>query len=308
MAALGLLLAIFSLTRWGDQSWKVDIGIQFFLRLWVAYSLINAGVSKLLDTQFNLPEYVKDTPIIDLHPFHLTWYYFGYSQGFQNVVGLSQIIGSLLLLTRRTRLLGAVILFPVVLNILMVNIYFRINPNALIDISILTLCVMYLLLLDVQKLWNTFLTFPAKAPVLFSFQHVLRTTAIALVIVAGVFLRFLTADGDENKTFLRGVWAVDNLEVSNDSTFYVQSYDKYLSKLYFEYYTDQQVIMEFDDPKLRRFLGSRLDTANKTLTFQIDGALMPLSYDRTDSLVYLEGMYRGDSVSMSIRRIRESTR
>ncbi len=308
IGGLGFVLAVLSLIRWNDQSWKIDVGIQFFVRLWVALSLINAGVSKLLDTQFNLPEYVKDTPIIDLQGFHLTWYYFGYSQGFQNVVGLSQILGSLLLLSRKTRLLGAVVLFPVVLNILMVNIFFQINPYALIEISLLSLGVIYLLLIDFDKLWKTFLAIPNQGPRLFKRQNLLRNVAVVLVIAAGVFLRFLIGDGDENKTFLRGVWVVDKMEVSNDSTFYVQSFDKHLSKLYFEYYTDQQVIMEFDDPKLRRFIGSRLDTVNRTLTFEIDGAPMPLFYDKTDSLVYLEGIYKGDSVSMSIRRIRESTK
>jgi hypothetical protein len=53
----------------------------------------------------------------------LTWYYFGYSLVYGCIVAAIQIGGSLMLLFRKTLLLGVIILFAFMLNLTLINIF-----------------------------------------------------------------------------------------------------------------------------------------------------------------------------------------
>ena len=63
--------------------------------------------------------------------FWLTWHYFGFSPVYGNLVALLQIGGALLLLFRRTALLGACVMLPVVVNIVLIDVFFGIDLGAL---------------------------------------------------------------------------------------------------------------------------------------------------------------------------------
>jgi uncharacterized membrane protein YphA (DoxX/SURF4 family) len=94
--------------------------VQSGIRLLLAYEISTYGFAKIFKEQFSVPEYIKDIPIGEQSGFWLTWYYFGYSYPFSIIIAIGQIGGSLLLLFNRTRLLGAFILLPIMLNIVFV--------------------------------------------------------------------------------------------------------------------------------------------------------------------------------------------
>ncbi len=62
----------------------------------------------------------------------LMWAFYGYSKPFCILIGGLEIIGGLLLLYTATRLLGAILLSCVLINVILQDIFYHVNQGALI--------------------------------------------------------------------------------------------------------------------------------------------------------------------------------
>lgn len=98
-----------------------------WLRYACAFLLYMYGASKLAHLQFNLGPEISRRPLGSLTGYELTWYYYGYSRVYECILGLTQLLGATLLLFRRTTLLGAALMIPVMANILLINIFILVN-------------------------------------------------------------------------------------------------------------------------------------------------------------------------------------
>src|ERR1700759_4114436 len=94
-----------------------------WLRYFCAFLLYTYGISKLLHLQFDLQSRLAGQPVGTLTGYQLTWFYFGYSRAYAILLGLTQILGGILLLFRKTALLGALSMLPVMANILLINMF-----------------------------------------------------------------------------------------------------------------------------------------------------------------------------------------
>jgi hypothetical protein len=97
------------------------------------------GLSKLLHLQFNLQAELSSRPIGSLTGYQLTWYYYGYSRIYVCLLGCTQVAGASLLLFRKTNRLAALLLTPVMANILLINIFILVNDYGPYAISALIL-------------------------------------------------------------------------------------------------------------------------------------------------------------------------
>jgi len=128
------------------------------IRFWLAAGISAYGFAKILGTQFSRTNDIvfRDSLLGDLSGNYLTWYYFNFSHTFILIIGYLQIGGALLLLFRRTTLLSIFLLLPVMVNIVMIDLFYGIPP-APTTISILfTAGLIYLLLLHTQRLIRLF--------------------------------------------------------------------------------------------------------------------------------------------------------
>jgi len=107
------------------------------------------GVSKLLHLQFNVAE-LATRPIGSLNGYQLTWFYYGYSRVYASILGLTQVTGATLLLFRKTTLLAALIMLPVMANILLINMFILVNDYGPYVISAI-ICLSMLLILWHQR-------------------------------------------------------------------------------------------------------------------------------------------------------------
>jgi hypothetical protein len=98
-----------------------------WLRYFCAFMLYMYGVSKLGHLQFNMSAQLAQRPIGSLNGYQLTWFYYGHSRVYALILGLTQLAGATLLLFRKTTLLAAVIMFPVMANILLINVFILVN-------------------------------------------------------------------------------------------------------------------------------------------------------------------------------------
>ena len=102
-----------------------------WLRYLSALLLFVYGSSKLLGRQFTLPAEVALRPVGSLSGYQLTWFYYSYSHLYALILGMTQLAGGSLLLFRKTALLGAALMLPVMANIVMINVFFHIAWGAL---------------------------------------------------------------------------------------------------------------------------------------------------------------------------------
>lgn len=92
----------------------------------------------------------------------LAWSFVGYSKGFSAFTGWGELVGGVLLFFRRTTALGAVILVPVLLNVVAINYFFDV-PVKLFS-SALLLMTLFLLAPDAPRIWNVLVGRDATNP------------------------------------------------------------------------------------------------------------------------------------------------
>jgi hypothetical protein len=185
--------------------------LQGIIRYWLALSIASYGFAKLLKTQFQTAEYRLDMPLSSVDGMSLTWYYFGYSYPLAVSIALFQIGGSILLLYRRTTLLGAMILLPVMVNIVLINLFYKITIGAFFNSVIYSLALVFLLLLHRKRLklilWTVVDHLPAIAIGRSWVRHSLRLLPIA---VAFISIKALLVIHPYDQT-LKGTWTVEKL-------------------------------------------------------------------------------------------------
>jgi hypothetical protein len=157
------------------------------LRYGIALDLAMFGFQKIFRLQFVVPLAMQDQPLSRLTGEEQTWAYFGHSYAFAFVIGLFQIAGSLLLLYRRTKLIGVFILLPVMLNICLLNIFYGFEVGELVHAVVLFLGLAYLLFEEYPRLAAFFLAKPAP-PVLTFRGPVLRNLVRLSVLFLPVML------------------------------------------------------------------------------------------------------------------------
>jgi len=130
--------------------------LYYVTRYCIAFNIAGFGFKKLFGLQFIVPAEIASLPVKEISGEWLTWYYFGYSPGFGLVIAAIQIGGACMLLCNRTVLLGGAILFSLMLNLMVVNIFYGMNAGALLQSVVLTMGLLFLILVDYQRLAKLF--------------------------------------------------------------------------------------------------------------------------------------------------------
>lgn len=102
-----------------------------FSRYLAAFVMFQYGFAKITGAQFTILDSELDKPLRDVSGFWLTWYYFGYSAVYGSFIALVQVVAGGLLLFKKTTLIAACVLLGVMSNIVLVDIFYSIDPSAL---------------------------------------------------------------------------------------------------------------------------------------------------------------------------------
>lgn len=165
------------------------------IRYCIACNIIAFGWKKFYGLQFIVPTEISSMPMNQQTGEWLTWFYFGYSHAFGIIIAVIQIVGGYLLLFRKTLLIGAIILFSLLLNLTLINIFYQMNAGALMQSVLLTIGVLFLILLDYDRLIAFFLKTKSNLPspnfrssIL---KNILRLSAIVLSLLFTIYLKAL---------------------------------------------------------------------------------------------------------------------
>lgn len=194
LVGLALLLSLILPFIWqykeNKKAWnssKIYIWLYNLIRNAIAFNVMSFAWKKFLGLQFATQAYTSDLPLNQQTGEMLTWYYFGYSHAFSLILACLQLGGGIMLLFRRTLLLGSVILFSLMLNIMLINIFYHLNLGALLQSVIVTLGILFILMLHYQKLLTLFLKQQSDAflptAVSFKTKSLIRFSVIALALL-----------------------------------------------------------------------------------------------------------------------------
>jgi hypothetical protein len=168
------------------------VTFELVLRQCVFIILNIYALSKLLGGQFymkgKLPAEIANTTLGEASGFSLAWTFMGHSYFYIMFVGIAQIIGAWFLLWNKPKLIGVLILLPIMVNIIVFDIIFLDVYPALAN-GIIVLLMLFLILFfnreivkdTVIKLTN----FQSKSSV--SIKKRLITFGITILFIVLIF-------------------------------------------------------------------------------------------------------------------------
>lgn len=98
------------------------------LAITVAASMLLYGIGK--PTQFS-NTIILQKKVADLTGMELMWAFYGYTKTYPIIIGVCEIMGGLLLLVGKTRIVGASILTAILLNVILQDVFYGVNEGAL---------------------------------------------------------------------------------------------------------------------------------------------------------------------------------
>jgi hypothetical protein len=221
------------------------------IRYGIAFDLAMFGFQKIFHLQFNTPMGMLDEPFSGFSNQMLTWAYFGRSHGFACAIGISQIVGSLLLVFNRTRLLGVIVLFPVLVNIILIDYFYELDLGVLIHALILLMGILYLLFLDYNRLVGFFLKHISSETSIILHSRIIKN--IARLSILFVPLILIAIHGSPYKhPDLTGKYRVTDMAINGEHKLATQCTDSLMTLVYFDIGND--CVFEFNGLD-RRMIG-----------------------------------------------------
>jgi hypothetical protein len=98
------------------------------LAITVAASMLLYGIGK--PAQFS-NTIILQKNMADLTGMELMWAFYGYTKTYPVIIGVFEIIGGLLLVVGKTRIIGAGILTAILLNVILQDVFYGVNQGAL---------------------------------------------------------------------------------------------------------------------------------------------------------------------------------
>lgn len=181
------------------------------VRYFAAILLMIYGFAKINGSQFTILDSELDKPMGEVSGFWLTWYYFGYSAVYGNFIALVQIVGAVLLTFRRTALLGACMLAPMLANIVLIDVFYGVEPSATLVAILLLALMISLIAPEREKLIALFLP---QAGAHDSTSRAAMKWGVRISMVLGAFaLTYWTVNyNNRAPTPIDGTWDVVQVE------------------------------------------------------------------------------------------------
>jgi hypothetical protein len=269
----------------------------------VAFLILFYGFAKLNGAQFTILDSQLDRPMREVSGFWLTWYYFGYSLFYGNFIALVQVLGGVLLMFRRTTLLAACVLFGLVGNIILVNIFYGIDPGALMVAIFIEVCLAFILWQHRRELLDVFWTvqnrvYPSREKITMPGLTGVAVRSV-VVIIPALFTYYVANYNNRLPTPLDGRWEVT--EVSGQAvspTIPTHIYfERNRAKMAVFRYADSWETHHFEVKESEQALGMWEQWLRK------GEPLFQGSYRLADTTLELEGLWGEVPVHISLEKL-----
>ena len=294
-----------------------------YIRYYLGAFMLVYGFSKVIKTQFVYPSLSQLLfPLGNKSPMVLAWTFMGYSDTYSIFSGLCEVAGGLLLMYRKTRTLGAVVCFGVMLNVFLMNMSYDI-PVKLFSFELLLLSA-FLIGLDYKRLVNVFiLNKPVSAQLNrnpFKPKWANLTTQALKAIAIITVVTFMVYNGLESqaqygdtapKPSMYGIYEVEEFVINNDTIPPVLTDTVRWRYFVIDKRNSANVFkMKTSGYHNLIYYRSEADTINKEISFfsyNDSTEVAKLNYIKTDSTHYtFEGIYKNDTIKLNTLRTDEN--
>lgn len=220
---------------------------QGLIRYGVAFDLAEFGWTKISHLQLVMPISKLDLPYRSFSPSELFWTFFSHSYPLGCIIGGLQIVGAMLLLFRRTRLVAVFILLPVLANILLMDIFYQIGDSVVVHASIMMAGVLYFLFIEFHRLKEFFFAAKDQLPGL-RLSNLFKM-AIRLSIIYIPLLLIAMHGKPDKYPELTGKYEVTLLKIGQQSLYPTSCTDSLLTVVYFD--IRNGCVFEFNTPQKR---------------------------------------------------------
>lgn len=172
--------------------------LRSYLRYVLAFWMLSYGLAKVSwgSNQFPvISEWQFNKNWGDSSPMNVVWSFMGTSRAYTVFAGLGEVVGGLLIIWRRTSTLGAMVIFGVMLNVMMLNFCYDV-PVKLFSAHLLIMA-MYVLLADSKRLTSILLFNrntekvdirpPYTGPTTIWIQRVVKLAMVTFIVAIPIF-------------------------------------------------------------------------------------------------------------------------
>jgi len=276
---------------------------QGLIRYGVAFDLAEFGWAKICHLQLVMPLSKLDLPYRDFSPSDLFWYFFSHSYLFACIIAGLQITGAMLLLFRKTRLVGVFVLLPVIANILLMDIFYQIGDSVVMHASIMMLGILYFLFIEFSRLKEFFFTAKDRLPALNLSKYFKLAIRLSIIYIP---LLLIAMHGKADRyPQLTGKYEVKQLKMNQQLLYPASCADSVLTVVYFD--VRNGCVFEFNTPQ-RRWNGTyTIENNHLQINWRSPAAKPAFSgiMSRPDGSgrLTLTGVLGTDSVNMIVQKL-----
>ncbi|MBA3500750.1 MAG: hypothetical protein M4D80_11810 [Myxococcota bacterium] len=283
---------------------RLQAGAIVALRLFLCTMMVLYGVAKLVEAgQFPAPSPARmDQSFGEASPMGLLWTFMGHSKAYTVFGGLAELAGGLLLLSRRTTVVGALIVAGVMTNIVMLNMSYDV-PVKLFSMQLL-LCALLILLPHARRVTAALLGYAVAevAPRVRGTARVERVRLVAKLAFASVLLfgawQAFTDRTRPPKSELHGVWVVETFTADGVEHAPLITDAVRWRKLIV---SERGVSVRAMTDQRTWFWGAKVDPAARTITFEMPETKTHVvwRYTRSDAHLVVDGTFRGKQLHVT---------
>lgn len=247
---------------------RLHAWLRVYVRFALAAAMISYGFWKIIPAQFTPPTLFRLTERVgDASPMGILWTLMGASAAYTIFAGLGEVAGGLLLIPRRTVLLGALVSLGVLTNVVMLNFSYDV-PVKLFSTA-LALHAVFLIAPETQRLVDFFVR-QRPATLVPAPQLVPRKMAMTLaVLFVAIAVAVPVNDALQQRrrllkrSPLYGIWNVDEFAVNGTPAPPLVT-DNFRWRRMIFHGESGSVVDLMDDSRLR--FAMKLDASKKTFT------------------------------------------
>jgi hypothetical protein len=209
-----------------------------FFCYFLSFIFFGYGFAKVFGNQFSMFTFIADKPLSELNGFEWTWLYFSYSYVYGLFIAFSQFTGAILLVFNRTKYIGALLLVPVIVNIIFIDYCYHIGNDVKVISVFYLLVLVYILQPVLEPLFHLLVVKSATAGSRLIQGNLKYAILKVLLVFAIIFNSFFFNDKLKMQEHfsqpVTGVWKTENVFINNKTYPGDEANDSVPNKIYFE--------------------------------------------------------------------------
>ena len=298
---------------------KLLYWFQVLLRVFLFAVMTLYGLAKVFKGQFADPSLeLLLQPVGEMSPMGLAWTFMGHSMSYNIFLGVLEIIGGFLLLSRKTTTFGAFVVFGVMLNVVFMNFTYDI-PVKLFSTN-LVLMSLVLLIIDRERIFNFFIrnkevkekqyaTYIKNKSLLKVISFLKKAIQIIVIILVFVqcFIQFKATAQLKSKSKLYGIWEADLFIKENDTLLPLIT-DNYRWRYLIIDYKGKAAVKKMNESIDRYLITENVELKEIVFSKTLDSLPNKFSYSLIDkNKIRFIGTLNGEQLNIEFNKIPEKS-